>query len=79
MQAKVEYLTSENERLNAALASSREEVARLSALVSGAAHAAGIVPGVGVGALNGVGVGALGALNGVSVGVGGMPQVGVRY
>lgn len=36
LQAKVEYLTTENERLTAALVSSREEISRLSALVGGA-------------------------------------------
>lgn len=66
LQAKVEYLTNENERLTSALVASREEIARLSALVgaasvgqpvpmpvSGAGGNMGIGPGV-----NGVGGGA---------------------
>lgn len=36
LQAKVEFLTTENERLASALVSSREEISRLSALVGGA-------------------------------------------
>jgi len=45
LQAKVEFLSNENERLTSALVSSREEISRLSALVGGA----GVVgPGVGV-------------------------------
>jgi len=36
LQAKVEYLSQENERLTAALISSRDEISRLSALVGGA-------------------------------------------
>ncbi|EIW82475.1 hypothetical protein CONPUDRAFT_136968 [Coniophora puteana RWD-64-598 SS2] len=36
LQAKVEYLQNENERLTSALVSSREEISRLSALVGGA-------------------------------------------
>lgn len=35
MQAKVEFLSQENERLTAALISSRDEISRLSALVGG--------------------------------------------
>ena len=69
LQAKVEYLTNENERLTSALVASREEIARLSALV-GAASVGQPVPlpvsgngnnmpvsaGVGVGpAVNGAG------------------------
>ncbi|KAF8631302.1 hypothetical protein AX15_002620 [Amanita polypyramis BW_CC] len=54
LQAKVEYLSNENERLTSALVSSREEISRLSALV-GTASVVGAVPlGVGV---SGVGVG----------------------
>ncbi len=40
LQAKVEYLSNENERLTQALVSSREEITRLSALVG----ASGVVP-----------------------------------
>lgn len=36
LQAKVEYLSTENERLTSALVASRDEVSRLSALVGGA-------------------------------------------
>lgn len=36
LQAKVEFLTNENERLTSTLVSSREEISRLSALVGGA-------------------------------------------
>ena len=49
LQAKVEYLTTENERLSSALVSSREEIARLSALVGGAVIGPGgppVAPGV---------------------------------
>jgi ATF/CREB family transcription factor len=35
LQAKVEFLSQENERLTAALISSRDEISRLSALVGG--------------------------------------------
>jgi ATF/CREB family transcription factor len=58
LQAKVEYLSNENERLTSALVSSREEISRLSALVGGAGVVGSVPMGVGV---NGVGV------NGVSV------------
>lgn len=37
LQAKVEFLSTENERLSSALVSSREEIARLSALVQSGA------------------------------------------
>lgn len=50
MQAKVEYLQTENERLSSALVSSREEISRLSALVGGAVIGPGgptVGPGVG--------------------------------
>jgi len=36
LQAKVEYLTTENERLTSALVASRDEISRLSAMVGGA-------------------------------------------
>lgn len=52
LQAKVEYLSNENERLTSALVSSREEISRLSALVGGA----GVVGSVPIGQ-NGVSVG----------------------
>lgn len=55
LQAKVEFLQTENERLTSALVSSREEIARLSSLVSGGAGAPG-APG-GMGQMNGVGPG----------------------
>lgn len=50
MQAKNEFLQNENERLTAALVSSREEIARLSQLVGGAGVGlpSGVVPMVGV-------------------------------
>ena len=67
LQAKVEYLTNENERLTSALVASREEIARLSALVgaasvgqpvplpvSGAGASMSVTAGVGPG-VNGVG------------------------
>jgi len=41
LQAKVEFLTNENDRLTAALVSSREEISRLSTLVG----TAGVAPG----------------------------------
>ena len=47
LQAKVEYLSQENERLTAALISSRDEISRLSALVGGAG-VVGPLPMVGV-------------------------------
>jgi ATF/CREB family transcription factor len=50
LQAKVEYLQTENERLSSALVSSREEISRLSALVGGAVIGPGcptVGPGVG--------------------------------
>jgi ATF/CREB family transcription factor len=50
LQAKVEYLQTENERLTSALVSSREEISRLSALVGGAVIGPGgptVGPGVG--------------------------------
>lgn len=53
LQAKVEYLSNENERLTSALVSSREEISRLSALVGGAGVVGSVPMGVGV---NGVGV-----------------------
>jgi ATF/CREB family transcription factor len=48
LQAKVEYLTNENDRLNSALISSREEISRLSALVAAGSTGPGAV-GVGMG------------------------------
>ena len=58
LQAKVEYLSNENERLTSALVASREEIARLSALV-GAASVGQPVP-----------LPVSGAGNSMSVGVG---------
>ncbi|KAG5715416.1 hypothetical protein E4T56_gene6670 [Termitomyces sp. T112] len=46
LQAKVEYLTNENERLTSALVNSREEISRLSALVGGGAIVGASGPGV---------------------------------
>jgi ATF/CREB family transcription factor len=49
LQARVEYLSTENERLASALVSSREEISRLSALVGGAVIGPGgptVGPGV---------------------------------
>lgn len=73
LQAKVEFLSNENERLSAALVSSREEIARLSALVGAGAvalpphHAANGVP---------VSVGApVGMMHPGSHGHGGHPQM----
>ena len=60
LQAKVEYLQNENERLTQALVTSREEITRLSALVG-----AGVMPGAGVpggGNLNGVSVNGAGGM-----------------
>lgn len=48
MQAKVEFLTNENDRLTTALVSSREEISRLNALL-GASASGGAQPGSGVG------------------------------
>jgi ATF/CREB family transcription factor len=58
LQAKVEYLSNENERLTSALVSSREEISRLSALVGGAGVVGTVPMGVGVSGvgMNGVGV-----------------------
>ncbi|THG93972.1 hypothetical protein EW145_g8242, partial [Phellinidium pouzarii] len=61
LQAKVEFLSNENERLTNALVSSREEIARLSQLVGGAGvglplTATGMSVGVGV-PINGIGIG----------------------
>lgn len=42
LQAKVEYMSNENERLTSALISAREEIARLSSLVGGVAVAGGM-------------------------------------
>ncbi len=69
MQAKVEYLSNENERLTSALVSSREEISRLSALVGGAGVVGGVPMGVSV---NGVGV------NGVPVGAPGVQPVSMN-
>lgn len=62
LQAKVEYLTDENERLSSALISAREEISRLSAAVGGGANVVGSIPmGVTVNGVNGVGVSGPGA------------------
>jgi ATF/CREB family transcription factor len=57
LQAKVEFLTNENERLTSALVSSREEISRLSSLVGSAgiigANSNGPSVGAPVGAVNG--------------------------
>ncbi|KAH9938727.1 uncharacterized protein B0H18DRAFT_968454 [Fomitopsis serialis] len=66
LQAKVEYLSNENERLTAALVASREEISRLSALVG----AASVGPAVSMGGSN-VGV------NGSHVPVNGGPPISV--
>lgn len=65
LQAKVEYLSNENERLTSALVASREEIARLSALV-GAASVGQPVPLPVSGAGGGVNVGQNGGANGVN-------------
>jgi len=57
LQAKVEFLSNENERLTSALVSSREEISRLSALVGGAAVVGG------QGGASGAGVGPPVAMN----------------
>lgn len=44
MQAKVEYLTNENERLTSALVTAREEISRLSSLVGGVGVSANVNP-----------------------------------
>ena len=75
LQAKVEYLTNENERLTSALVASREEIARLSALV-GAASVGQPVPlpvsGAGSSMSVGAGVGVGPPVNG-NVNAGGPP------
>lgn len=48
LQAKVEYLSQENERLTQALISSRDEISRLSALVGGAGVVGQVPLGVSV-------------------------------
>lgn len=58
MQARVEFLQNENERLTAALVSSREEISRLSQLVGGAGVSLPHGAGVGV-PLAGIGIGAM--------------------
>ena len=64
LQAKVEYLSNDNDRLTAALVAAREEISRLSALVGAA--------GVGVGAHHaGSGVNGVAQVNGVTNGVNG--------
>jgi ATF/CREB family transcription factor len=51
LQAKVEFLATENERLTSALVSSREEIARLSSLVgAGNGHPQGQIPPLPAGA-----------------------------
>lgn len=57
LQAKVEFLQNENERLTNALVSSREEISRLSALV-GSAGVGLPIAGVPVGSVSALGVGA---------------------
>jgi len=42
LQAKVEFLTNENDRLTTALVSSREEISRLNALLGGAGQQGGV-------------------------------------
>ncbi|KAI5124772.1 hypothetical protein M0805_005406 [Coniferiporia weirii] len=61
LQAKVEFLQNENERLTSALVSSREEISRLSQLVGGAGVGLPMnASGMGVGVpLNGMGMGAV--------------------
>ena len=44
LQAKVEYLTNENERLTSALVTAREEISRLSSLVGGVGVSANVNP-----------------------------------
>ena len=53
LQAKVEYLSQENERLTAALISSRDEISRLSALVGGAGVVGQVPMPVNVNGVNG--------------------------
>lgn len=67
LQAKVEYLSNDNERLTTALVAAREEISRLSAIVGAA--------GVGVGSHhvpNGAGVNGVAPVNGVTNGVNGI-------
>lgn len=78
LQAKVEYLTNENERLTSALVTAREEISRLSSLVGGVGvsanphngshhqHAVTVTSGPGSGVVNGVG------MNGVGMNGGGI-------
>ncbi|KZS97715.1 hypothetical protein SISNIDRAFT_449267 [Sistotremastrum niveocremeum HHB9708] len=75
LQAKVEFLTSENERLTSALVSSREEISRLSALVGpgasasvpngGHGHGPPVSVAVSLAGKNGMGV--MGGHNGVNM------------
>ena len=60
MQANVEKLTTENERLTSALVASQAEIARLSAIVGTA----------GLGVVPGSGIAAVGAATGVPVSMG---------
>ncbi|KAF8520068.1 hypothetical protein JB92DRAFT_2709701, partial [Gautieria morchelliformis] len=64
LQAQVEYLKTENERLTNALVSSRDEISRLNALIGGAGAGAAGAAGVG-----GVGVGGVAQVQPVSVAV----------
>ncbi len=71
LQAKVEYLSNENERLTSALVASREEIARLSALVGAASVGQPVpLPVSGAGASMSV---AAGVGQGVNGGPGGPP------
>ncbi|KAF9807496.1 hypothetical protein IEO21_08192 [Rhodonia placenta] len=70
LQAKVEYLSNENERLTSALVASREEISRLSALVG----AASVGPSAVVSAVNG---GSHVVTNGSANGMNGGPPVSV--
>ena len=73
LQAKVEYLSNENERLTSALVASREEIARLSAIVGAAAVGQPVpMPVSGAGGNMGHGVGVGPGVNGVG-GPGGAP------
>ena len=73
LQAKVEYLSNENERLTSALVASREEIARLSAIVGAASVGQPVpMPVSGAGGNMGHGVGVGPGVNGVG-GPGGAP------
>lgn len=64
LQAKVEFLSQENERLTSALVASREEISRLSALVGGVGVGTGVTNGPGSGVPVSVGVGVIGGKEG---------------